>query len=95
MFRIDRSIGNLRDMLLIIIPAICKENGSPFGDKNVCTTLGLSYVSFTMAVRLFSIWSCNTSKMFCFDFVNYVLARRLLHMDLYFPLNTKSCECKI
>ncbi|KAK6150291.1 hypothetical protein DH2020_015223 [Rehmannia glutinosa] len=51
------SSGNLGNILLIIIPAICKENGSPFGDKNVCTTVGLSYVSFSMALGAFYIWT--------------------------------------
>ncbi|GFQ06214.1 uncharacterized transporter ybr287w [Phtheirospermum japonicum] len=51
------SSGNLGNILLIIIPAICKENGNPFGDKNVCTTVGLSYVSFSMALGAFYIWT--------------------------------------
>ncbi|KAI3451351.1 hypothetical protein Pfo_008016 [Paulownia fortunei] len=51
------SSGNLGNILLIIIPAICKENGSPFGDKNICTTVGLSYVSFSMALGAFYIWT--------------------------------------
>ena len=28
------SAGNLGNILLIIIPAICKQKGSPFGDAN-------------------------------------------------------------
>ncbi|XP_057784116.1 protein PIN-LIKES 7-like [Salvia miltiorrhiza] len=51
------SAGNLGNILLIIIPAICKENGSPFGDANVCSTIGLSYVSYSMAVGAFYIWT--------------------------------------
>ncbi|KAG6394395.1 hypothetical protein SASPL_144979 [Salvia splendens] len=51
------SSGNLGNILLIIIPAICKENGSPFGDANVCSTVGLSYVSYSMAVGAFYIWT--------------------------------------
>lgn len=39
-------------MLLIIVPAICKERGSPFGASDVCTTYGLAYASLSMAVSL-------------------------------------------
>ncbi|PIN23399.1 putative membrane protein [Handroanthus impetiginosus] len=49
--------GNLGNILLIIIPAICDENGNPFGDKNVCRSVGLSYVSFSMALGAFYIWT--------------------------------------
>ena len=42
--------GNLGNMFLIMIPAICKEKGSPFGSPDICETLGLGYVSLSMAV---------------------------------------------
>ncbi|XP_075482947.1 protein PIN-LIKES 7-like [Primulina tabacum] len=51
------SAGNLGNILLIIIPAICKEDDSPFGDKTVCSKAGLSYVSFSMALGNFFIWT--------------------------------------
>lgn len=51
------SSGNLGNLLLIIIPAICKEDGSPFGDHRVCTSVGLSYASFSMALGGFYIWT--------------------------------------
>ncbi|XP_073058120.1 protein PIN-LIKES 7-like [Primulina eburnea] len=51
------SAGNLGNILLIIIPAICKEDGNPFGDKTVCSKAGLSYVSFSMALGNFFIWT--------------------------------------
>lgn len=44
-------IGNLGNILLIIVPAICTEGGSPFGEHSVCKSKGLSYSSFSMAVR--------------------------------------------
>ncbi|KAJ6413381.1 hypothetical protein OIU84_006222 [Salix udensis] len=44
------SSGNLGNLLLIIIPAICTEDGSPFGDSSICTSVGLSYASFSMAL---------------------------------------------
>ncbi|XP_031117431.1 protein PIN-LIKES 7-like [Ipomoea triloba] len=51
------SSGNLGNLLLIIIPAICNEDGSPFGDKSVCSTIGMSYASFSMALGGFYIWT--------------------------------------
>jgi len=49
--RFDMSTGNQGNMPLIIIPAVCKESGSPFGAVNVCNTKGLTYASLSMAVR--------------------------------------------
>ena len=53
-----QNAGNLGNLLLIIIPAICEENGNPFGDKNICSSRGLSYVSFSMAVNTTADLSC-------------------------------------
>ncbi|KAJ0445552.1 putative membrane transport protein [Helianthus annuus] len=44
------STGNFANLLLIMVPAICTDDGSPFGDHNVCKAKGLSYASFSMAV---------------------------------------------
>ncbi|XLS78410.1 hypothetical protein HN51_062635, partial [Arachis hypogaea] len=41
------SAGNLP---IIIIPAICKDKGSPFGDPDVCYKYGMLYASLSMAV---------------------------------------------
>ncbi|KAL6993347.1 Protein PIN-LIKES 7 [Sarracenia purpurea var. burkii] len=49
--------GNLGNILLIIIPAICSEDGNPFGDHKTCRSVGLSYVSFSMALGGFYIWT--------------------------------------
>lgn len=51
------SSGNLGNLLLIIIPAICEEDGNPFGDKSTCSTIGLSYASYSMALGGFYIWT--------------------------------------
>ncbi|MBA0760758.1 hypothetical protein Gotri_023482 [Gossypium trilobum] len=51
------SSGNLGNLLLIVVPAICNEDGSPFGDTNVCTRIGLSYASFSMALGGFYLWT--------------------------------------
>lgn len=49
--------GNLGNILLIIVPAICTQSGSPFGDHDVCKANGLSYSSFSMASGCFYIWT--------------------------------------
>ncbi|EEF40726.1 auxin:hydrogen symporter, putative [Ricinus communis] len=51
------SSGNLGNLLLIVVPAICNENGSPFGDRETCKSIGLSYASFSMAIGGFYIWT--------------------------------------
>jgi len=42
--------GNLGNIFLIIIPALCKEKGSPFGAPDVCQDIGLAYSSLSLAV---------------------------------------------
>ncbi|CAK9321355.1 unnamed protein product [Citrullus colocynthis] len=49
--------GNLGNLLLIIIPALCAEKGNPFGDHDTCSSRGLSYASFSMALGGFYIWT--------------------------------------
>ncbi|XP_054807057.1 protein PIN-LIKES 1-like isoform X5 [Prosopis cineraria] len=43
------SAGNLGNMPLIIVPAVCKERSRPFGDKDACNRNGLAYASLSMA----------------------------------------------
>ncbi|GJT86468.1 PIN-LIKES 7-like protein [Tanacetum coccineum] len=45
------STGNLGNILLIVVPAICTEGGSPFGEHSVCKSKGLSYSSFSLGVN--------------------------------------------
>ncbi|XP_042507933.1 protein PIN-LIKES 7-like [Macadamia integrifolia] len=51
------SAGNVGNLLVIIVPSICNEDGSPFGDPNICSSVVLSYVSFSMALGGFYIWT--------------------------------------
>lgn len=51
------SSGNLGNIVIIIVPAICAEEGSPFGDHNICSSKGLSYSSFSMALGGLFIWT--------------------------------------
>lgn len=45
------SAGNLGNLLLIVVPAVCDEDGNPFGnDRSQCRSRGLSYSSLSMAV---------------------------------------------
>lgn len=38
--------------MLIVVPAICHEDGSPFGNPSICSVNAISYASFSMAVKL-------------------------------------------
>ncbi|KAG7607468.1 Membrane transport protein [Arabidopsis thaliana x Arabidopsis arenosa] len=49
--------GNMGNLMLILVPAICDEEGSPFGNRSVCRSIGLSYASFSMALGGFYIWT--------------------------------------
>ncbi|CAJ1942147.1 unnamed protein product [Sphenostylis stenocarpa] len=51
------SAGNLGNLPIIIIPAICQESGSPFGDSDVCYEYGMAYASLSMAIGAIFIWS--------------------------------------
>ncbi|ONK64280.1 uncharacterized protein A4U43_C07F24030 [Asparagus officinalis] len=55
------SAGNLGNLLLIIVPAVCSEEGNPFGDRNSCSIDSFSYVSFSMALGGFFIWTHSFS----------------------------------
>ncbi|WVZ12302.1 hypothetical protein V8G54_016832 [Vigna mungo] len=50
------SAGNLGNLPVIIIPDICKDKGSPFGDSNICYQYGMAYASLSMAVGAVYIW---------------------------------------
>uniref|UniRef100_A0A453L4Z6 Transporter C5D6.04 n=1 Tax=Aegilops tauschii subsp. strangulata TaxID=200361 RepID=A0A453L4Z6_AEGTS len=51
------SAGNLGNIFLIIIPALCKEKGSPFGAPDVCQTYGLAYSSLSLAIGAVFLWT--------------------------------------
>ncbi|KAJ4714002.1 putative Auxin efflux carrier family protein [Melia azedarach] len=51
------SAGNLGNMLFIIIPAVCKEKGSPFGDVDACYNNGMAYSALSMAIGAIYMWS--------------------------------------
>ncbi|EOA32719.1 hypothetical protein CARUB_v10016022mg [Capsella rubella] len=51
------SSGNMGNLPIILVPAICDEDKSPFGNRSVCRTVGLSYASFSMALGGFYIWT--------------------------------------
>ncbi|KAL2334139.1 hypothetical protein Fmac_015352 [Flemingia macrophylla] len=50
----DRNLGYFP---IIIVPAICEESGSPFGDPSVCFQYGMAYASLSMAIGAVFIWS--------------------------------------
>ncbi|KAM0942497.1 putative membrane transport protein [Dioscorea sansibarensis] len=51
------SAGNVGNLLLILVPAMCKEKGSPFGDPDICSKFGLSFASLSLAIGTILQWS--------------------------------------
>ncbi|XP_042507941.1 protein PIN-LIKES 7-like [Macadamia integrifolia] len=51
------SAGNFGNLMVIVVPAICNEEGTPFGDLNNCNSVALSYASLSMALGAFYIWT--------------------------------------
>ncbi|KAK4261984.1 hypothetical protein QN277_027607 [Acacia crassicarpa] len=51
------SSGNLGNLPIVIIPAICFQKGGPFGDQDACHSAALSYSSFSMALGGVFIWT--------------------------------------
>ncbi|KAH9316300.1 hypothetical protein KI387_024927, partial [Taxus chinensis] len=49
--------GNLGNLLFIVIPAMCQEKGSPFGEPKACKVYGTAYASFSMALGSIFIWT--------------------------------------
>ncbi|CAI9110417.1 OLC1v1010428C1 [Oldenlandia corymbosa var. corymbosa] len=49
--------GNIGSLPMIILPAICNETNSPFGDSSTCSTNGQAYASLSTALGAFFIWS--------------------------------------
>ncbi|TKY70230.1 transporter YBR287W [Spatholobus suberectus] len=51
------SSGNMGNLPIVIVPAICDEKGGPFGARDVCHNNALSYASFSMALGGIFIWT--------------------------------------
>ncbi|XP_058772668.1 protein PIN-LIKES 7-like [Vicia villosa] len=51
------SSGNVGNLPIVIIPAICDEKGGPFGARDVCHSHAFSYASFSMALGGIFIWT--------------------------------------
>ncbi|MBA0819359.1 hypothetical protein Gohar_019376 [Gossypium harknessii] len=60
------SAANLGNMLNIILPALCEETNSPFGDSSTCSTYGESYASLSLAVSsvLLLLHECVNEEMY-------------------------------
>lgn len=76
--------GNLGNLLLIIIPAVCKEKGSPFGAPDVCHQYGLAYASLSMALGAVYIWS------YVYNIVRISSTKSLQEVDIKGPSVSES-----
>ncbi|KAG8377201.1 hypothetical protein BUALT_Bualt08G0003500 [Buddleja alternifolia] len=76
--------GNLGNMLFIIIPAVCKEKGSPFENPDVCHTYGMAYASLSMAIGAICLWS------YVYNIVRVSSSRHLKQVELSDSPTSKS-----
>ncbi|XP_027075596.1 protein PIN-LIKES 3 isoform X3 [Coffea arabica] len=49
--------GNLGSLPFVLVPAICREKGSPFGAPESCHKYAMAYVSLSMAIGAIYLWS--------------------------------------
>ncbi|KAI3794433.1 hypothetical protein L1987_37065 [Smallanthus sonchifolius] len=75
-------------MLLIIVPAVCKEKGTPFGDSDVCSQYGMAYASLSMAIGAVFLWSYvyHLVRVFSEDSGNKQTETMHEDLDLTLPL---------
>ncbi|CAH1413737.1 unnamed protein product [Lactuca virosa] len=81
------STGNFANLLLIMIPAICMDDGSPFGDHGICKAKALSYASFSMALGSFYTWTC-TYQMIQASALKYNAIKEIDKFSNYSDQNT-------
>ncbi|KAI4314666.1 hypothetical protein L6164_027554 [Bauhinia variegata] len=51
------SSGNLGNLLIVIVPAICDEKGGPFGEHDACRKAAFSYAAFSMSLGGIFVWT--------------------------------------
>ena len=39
-------VGNIGNVPLVLIAALCRDDSNPFGDSEKCSTDGIAYISF-------------------------------------------------
>lgn len=77
--------GNLGNLLLIIIPAVCNEKGSPFGAPDTCHQYALAYISLSMAIGAVCLWS------YVYNIVR-VSSSKIIEIDIDSSSIGESCE---
>jgi len=55
--------GNMGNLLVIVVPALCQERGSPFGKPSVCEVTGTGYASFSLALGSVFVWTYGYSLL--------------------------------
>ncbi|KAI0502335.1 hypothetical protein KFK09_017283 [Dendrobium nobile] len=51
------SVGNVGNLFLVLVPAMCKEKSSPLHNPGVCETYAMAYASLSMAIGTILQWS--------------------------------------
>ncbi|KAI4318137.1 hypothetical protein L6164_025943 [Bauhinia variegata] len=62
--------GNLENLPMIIVPAVCKESSHPFGAMDVCSRNGLiaNIYIWTYVYNIVRVYSCNSSNVSKVDY---------------------------
>lgn len=60
----DFNAGNIGNIPLVLISALCRDPSNPLGDSSKCNQDGNAYISFGQWVCLFLLffWSCTCSR---------------------------------
>eukprot|EP00252_Welwitschia_mirabilis_P027631 TRINITY_DN952_c0_g1_i2.p1 TRINITY_DN952_c0_g1~~TRINITY_DN952_c0_g1_i2.p1 ORF type:complete len:326 (-),score=60.94 TRINITY_DN952_c0_g1_i2:1441-2418(-) len=53
--------GNMGSFLLIVVPSLCEENESLFGETSKCETTATAYVSLSLAIGTIYVWTYGYS----------------------------------
>lgn len=75
------SAGNLGNLPIIIIPAICKEKASPFGDPETCYTFGMAYATLSMAAGGVCTW------LYVYNVMQMYLSKENSGVEAYVSIN--------
>ncbi|CAJ1948101.1 unnamed protein product [Sphenostylis stenocarpa] len=51
------AVGNIGNLPLMVVSAICKEKSNPFGDEHSCHENGMAYASLSLALASILVWS--------------------------------------
>lgn len=58
--------GNIGNVPLVVIAALCRDPSNPFGDSEICARDGNAYISFGQ-------WVCKSSELMFLNSLSFIL----------------------